>query len=90
MVILNPPLTWKGDFRNLSCEMGYKWGEIIYFQSLQNPMDAILRGCMNIPIEQLMIKFEKPGLDDRMQGVWSRSISQKVANVPNVRTKFKN
>lgn len=25
MVMLNLPLTWKGDFRNLSCDMGFKW-----------------------------------------------------------------
>lgn len=64
MIMLNPRVTWKGDFRDLSGEMGFTWDEIIYFQSLQNPMDAVLTGCRNVPIEQLMVKLEKIGRPD--------------------------
>lgn len=61
VVKLNPPreLQMRGDYKDLAGEMGYGVEEILYFQSLSKPAEAVLSSCLpTCSIEKLCNKLE--------------------------------
>ena len=66
MIKLDPLHPLKGDFRDLADKMGFDVKRIFKFQAMPSPTQAVLKGCMNSTIDDLMIKLEEIGRDDAM------------------------
>lgn len=75
VVKLDPPRE-RGDYKDLAGEMAYKVEEILYFQSLKNPTEALLTSSSaTCSVEDLCNKLEKIGRSDAKLNIdeWIKS-----------------
>ena len=64
VVKLDPPRELGGDFKDLADKMGFNMDEILYFKSLKNPTETVLKGCSSHSIEDLCNKLNVIGRAD--------------------------
>ena len=64
IVKLDPPRELGGDFKHLADEMGFTTDQILYFKSLKNPTETVLKGCSSRSIEDLCNKLDVIGRGD--------------------------
>ena len=64
VVKLDPPRELGGDFKHLAAEMGFTMDQILYFKSLKNPTETVLKGCSSRSIEDLCNKLDVIGRGD--------------------------
>lgn len=64
VVKLDPPRELGGDFKDLAHEMGFDTDHILYFESLKNPTETVLKGCSSCSIEDLCNKLNAIGRAD--------------------------
>ena len=78
MIKLDPLRQLKGDFRDLADKMGFDVERIFKFQAMSSPTQAVLKGCMKVTIDDLMVKLEEIGRDDAKRDVerWIRANCQ--------------
>ena len=67
VVKLDPPLPQRGDFGDLADELEFDTETILYFKSLKNPTETVLKSCSSLTVEKLCNKLEVIGrVDARM------------------------
>ena len=60
-------LPQRGDFRGLADELKFDTETILYFKSLKNPTETVLKSCLSLTVEKLCNKLEVIGrVDARM------------------------